>query len=411
MNILYIDHYAGSMSMGMEFRPYYMAREWKKLGHNVRIIAADYSHVRTLQPVLPVNYYKTEVDGVSFQFIKAGRYEGNGAKRAISMFRFVGSLWGHAGALVKDFQPDIVISSSTYPLDSYAANRIARIARAKYIHEAHDVWPLTLIELGGMNPHHPFVVLLDIAERYAYRNAEKVVSILPGVLPHMMEQGLGNKEKFIYIPNGIVAEDWRDSEELGPEYESLFGKLRRQGKFIVLYLGGHALSNALDQLLDAAKIVDSTAFVLVGKGIEKKRLQKRVQDEKIYNVYFLPPVSKIQVPAILKETDALYVGAAHSTLYRFGVSMNKVYDYMMSGKPILNGVVASNNEVDEAGCGISFDSSYAEQIAEAIGQLVSMDKNERIAMGLKGIKWVKENCDYIVLAMRFINCMVDEKND
>ena len=50
MNILYIDHYAGSLSMGMEFRPYYLAREWKKLGHTVRIIGADYSHLRKNNP-------------------------------------------------------------------------------------------------------------------------------------------------------------------------------------------------------------------------------------------------------------------------------------------------------------------------------------------------------------------------
>ena len=37
MNILYIDHYAGSPEMGMEFRPYYFAREWEKLGHGVRV--------------------------------------------------------------------------------------------------------------------------------------------------------------------------------------------------------------------------------------------------------------------------------------------------------------------------------------------------------------------------------------
>ena len=38
MNILYLEHYAGSPEMGMEFRPYYLAREWVKMGHKVIII-------------------------------------------------------------------------------------------------------------------------------------------------------------------------------------------------------------------------------------------------------------------------------------------------------------------------------------------------------------------------------------
>ena len=405
MNILYIEHYAGSISMGMEFRPYYMAREWQKAGHQVRIMAADYSHLRTKQPELTGNFCKTQIDGVDFQIIKTGAYEGNGAKRALTMFRFTGSLWLHAGRLVREFKPDAVITSSTYPLDAYAGYRIARKAKARYIHEAHDVWPETLIEHGGMSRSHPFIRLLDRAEKYAYRKADKVVSLLPGVLPHMMEQGMQTEDKFEYIPNGVVMDDWKNAAEPGNEHKELFSRLHSEGKFIVEYLGGHALSNALDQLLDAAKIAKDAAFVLVGKGVEKERLQKRAVDEEIDNLYFLPPVPKNQVPTVLQEADALYIGAAHSPLYKFGVSMNKLYDYMMSGKPVLNGVVASNNEVEEAKCGLSFDSSNPEEIAEAVTQMKKLTQEERNRLGQNGRQWVTENCDYTKLAGRFLEIM------
>ena len=405
MNILYIEHYAGSISMGMEFRPYYMAREWQKAGHQVRIMAADYSHLRTKQPEITGNFCKTQIDGVNYQIIKTGTYEGNSAKRALTMFRFTGSLWLHAGRLVREFKPDAVITSSTYPLDAYAGYRIARKAKARYIHEAHDVWPETLIELGGISRSHPFIRLLDHAEKYAYRKADKVVSLLPGVLPHMLEQGMQSENKFEYIPNGIVMDDWKNAAEPGNEHKELFSRLHSEGKFVVEYLGGHALSNALDQLLDAAKITKDTAFVLVGKGVEKARLQKRAIDEGINNIYFLPPVPKNQVPKVLREADALYIGAAHSPLYRFGVSMNKLYDYMMSGKPVLNGVVASNNEVEEAKCGLSFDSSTPEEIAEAVIKMKNFTQEERNRLGQNGKKWVTENCDYIKLAERFLAIM------
>ncbi len=403
MNILYIDHYAGSVSMGMEFRLYYMAREWQKLGHKVWIAAADYSHVRRKQPDVSDCYSLKNIDGVEFLIIKAGHYEGNGAKRAISIFRFVRRLWLYAGHIARELKPDIVISSSTYPLDCYAAIHIAKKSRGRYIHEAHDIWPLTLIELGGMSRKHPFVVLLDHAEKHAYKRSEKVISLLPDVLPHMLEQGLQSEEKLICIPNGVVMEDWENAEEIGKEHKELFDKLHSDGWFIVEYLGGHALSNALDQLLDAAKMADDTAFVLIGKGVEKERLQKRAIDEQIKNVWFLPPIPKKQVPNALREADALYIGAEHSPLYRFGVSMNKVYDYMMSGKPVLNGVVASNNEVEEAGCGLSFDSSKPEEITAAVRQMKDMTGEEREEMGWRGSAWVRENRDYKKLAKQFLD--------
>ena len=50
MRILLVNHYAGSPAHGMEFRPYYLAREWVRAGHEVLIVAASYSHVRAVQP-------------------------------------------------------------------------------------------------------------------------------------------------------------------------------------------------------------------------------------------------------------------------------------------------------------------------------------------------------------------------
>lgn len=169
MNILYINHYAGSIYHGMEFRPYYLAREWVRSGHRVRIIGADFSHLRTVNPVVTNDFEIENIDGIEYQWVKAGDYEGNGIARALTMVRFVGKLWLRAKKISEDFQPDNVISSSTYPLDTFAAQKIAGIAGAKYIHEGHDLWPLTLVELGGMSKYHSFCQLLGLAERSAYR--------------------------------------------------------------------------------------------------------------------------------------------------------------------------------------------------------------------------------------------------
>ena len=50
MNILLINHYAGLPQYGMEYRPYYLAREWSKMGHNGAIVAASFSHLKSKQP-------------------------------------------------------------------------------------------------------------------------------------------------------------------------------------------------------------------------------------------------------------------------------------------------------------------------------------------------------------------------
>ena len=406
MNILYINHYAGSLEMGMEFRPYYFAKEWQKMGHKVRIVAADYSHLRRQNPQVSKDFEIQNIDGIDYQWIKSKTYSGNGIKRALTMFSFVSKLKGHAKKIVKEFKPDVVITSSTYPLDCKAGIKISKLANCKYVHEVHDIWPLTLTEIGGMGKHNPFVMLLASAEKKAYKKADEIVCLLPYTNEHIKELGMDMDYKYTHIPNGISLDDWNDSEELPEEHRQLFDKLHKEKKFIVEYVGGHALSNYLDVLIDAAiktREEKDIAYVLVGKGVEKERLVKRAEEEKLDNVFFLSPVNKKCVPNALKEGDALFVAAAKSSLYRYGISMNKIYDYMMAGKPILYGIEAKNNDILEAKCGVTFEPDNLETFINAIHELKNMNKSELEKMGNNGHKWVLENCEYSILANKFLS--------
>lgn len=420
MNILYIDHYAGGLPFGMEFRPYYLAREWIKKGHKVRVIGGDYSHLRTTNPEVKEDFQIDNIDGIEYQWIKSGRYKGNGSARAFSVFRFCWKLYFNAAKLAEEFKPDLVISSSTYPLDTYGAQKIVWYANqkrrkgdkplCKYVHEGHDLWPLTLIEIGGMSKFHPFVMLLDWAESEAYRKAGMVVSVLPGILPHLREKGFDEKtQKFLPLPNGIALEDWQNCQPLNYDVANQLKKLRNDGKFIVCYLGGHAISNSLDVFVESARLSkdEDVSFVLIGKGIEKERLQKKAKG--LDNILFLPAIPKSQVPEALSYADVMYVGAKPCSIYRYGVSMNKMYDYMMAGKPIINGVKASNDDVAEAGCGITIEPESPEAIIDAVNKLKNMDSTAREKMGLNGKKWVLNHADYAVLADSFLS-KLDETN-
>ena len=139
MNILLINHYAGSLVHGMEYRPYYLAREWVRLGHSVTIAAASVSHVRTVSPSIQGFMTREILDGISYLWLKTPAYDGNGFLRAINIFSFVGQLLLHSNKIAKTVQPGVVIASSTYPLDIVAACAIARRSGARVIFEVHDL--------------------------------------------------------------------------------------------------------------------------------------------------------------------------------------------------------------------------------------------------------------------------------
>lgn len=404
MNILYLDHYAGSADMGMEFRPYYLSKEWTKMGHKVTIVAGDFSHLRRKNPTVEKDFQTEMIDGIEYVWIKTGEYSGNGGKRAMTMLRYVRKLFFKAGKIAKTWKPDMVIASSTYPLDTYAARKIAKKAKAKYIHEVHDMWPATLYEVGGMSKKHPFVVMMQIAENSAYKHCDRCVALLPYSKDYMVEHGLA-PEKFQNIQNGVVVEEWEGSEKIPKEHEDFFEA--HKDNFIVGYFGGHALSNALDKCLDVAKAFlekndEKTIFVFVGDGVEKKGLMERAEKEGIRNAFFLPPVKKTAVPDLVSHFGCSYMTGMPSPLYRFGLCLNKMYDSMMAAKPVICAFDAPDTLVRIYDCGYQCDPSNKEEVVEAITKLETMDPKDREEMGNRGKKAILSHFTYKQLAEDFI---------
>jgi len=407
VNILLINHYAGSTRYGMEYRPFYMAREWVNLGHRVTIVGGSYSHVRTLQPETVGSVTEENVEGIRFVWLKTSKYSGNGIRRVLNMFSFITRLWRHRKRIVGEHPPAAVIASSTYPLDIFPARWIAKTYRARLLFEVHDLWPLTPIQVGGMSPRHPFVMLLQVAENYAYRRSDRVISMLPNAREYMCEHGLA-EEKFIHIPNGVNPSEWEGTpRQLPPQHAECLHALRDGGRFIVGYVGGHQPSNALETILDAAELLRDSpvAFVLIGQGSRKEQLQHRAVERNLHNVVFLPPIHKASVPTALAAMDVLYLGLKNQPIFRYGISPNKLMDYLMSAKPVIHAVSSGNDLVAESGCGISCPGEDAHAVSIAVLRLINFSAVERAAMGVRGREYILRNHLYSHLARRFLEAM------
>lgn len=402
MNILMISHYAGAPQYGMEFRSYYMAREWVRMGHRVTVVGAAFSHLRKVQP--PVGHETLE--GINYLWLPTTHYEGNGIKRVLSMFQFCCQVYKHSRELI-DFKPDIVIASSVYTFDLYPCRHIARRTGAKLVYEVHDLWPLSVITIGGYSRKHPFILMLQHCENYAYRHCDMVVSILDKAFPHMQRHGL-SEDRFCCVPNGYLREEWEniDNISIPKEHEELLTRLHQEGKIIVGFAGGHTQSTAMDVLLDAAGLLkerSNLAFVLVGNGPQKAELVTKAQSENLSNVFFLPPIDKNCIPKLLQQFDICYAGGIHSTLHRYGTSFNKIIDYMLAAKPIVKSVDEPGSEVERVGCGIQVEAENASQVRDAIVALANMSEEERKDMGAKGLKYATENLEYHALSQQFID--------
>ena len=403
MNIVYIEHYAGSPEMGMEFRPYYLAREWIKMGHRVDMFAADYSHLRNKNPQIKNDFEEENVDGIVYHWIHTSEYKGNGLKRAKTMAQFVGKLCRNARWIAEKFEPDVIITSSTYPLDTYVGQRIKRFRpHAKLIHEIHDMWPAVLTEVNGMSKYNPFVVAMQIAENSFCKNSDYVVSLPPCSKEYLIKHGM-KAEKFLDVANGINVEDWENTEPLNHETNEILEQLRKENKFIICFFGSITNYYALPELVKAVQKLDNPqiSVVFIGEGSFKNDLIKLVKSKNKDSFLFLGRIPKRQVPEMLKKVDVLYVGGTENTVFKYGICMNKLFDSMMSGKPILYAVDAPNNYIVDYNCGVSVEAGNVEQLASGINELINMSEQERAILGMNGHKAVMQYFTYPILAKKF----------
>lgn len=405
MNILYINHYAGGPQWGMEFRPYYLAREWVRLGHRVTMVAASQSHVRAVQPKVMGRFTREQVDGIDYVWCDTPAYRGNGVGRVLNIVTFLWRLRQWRQWL--RHRPDVVIASSTYPADIAAARRIARKHGAVLVWEVHDLWPLSPIELSGMSRWHPFIIWMQHAEDLACRVADVVVSMLPCADQHLLAHGM-TADKFVCVPNGIDPQEWQiEPAPVEPNISQFIEAQRALGRLIVGYAGSHGTPNALDTLLEAAHLLKDAnlAFVLVGDGHEKAALQARARELGLENLAMFAPIPKRQIPGFLSAIDIAYIGWQRVPIYRFGIAPNKLMDYMMAGCAVLHSVEAGNDPVAEAGCGLTVSPADPQAVADGLLQLAQLTPADRAAMGLRGQNFVRENHVYPVLARRFIDAM------
>jgi glycosyltransferase involved in cell wall biosynthesis len=404
--ILLINQYAGSPRDGMEFRPHALAREWQAAGHDVLIVAGSPSHVRARNPELAHRVSREVVDGVEFEWLRLPRYDGNGARRAANVVAFGSYLRTRSRALADEFRPDVVIASSTHPLDIYGARAAARRSGAHLVFEVHDLWPLTPIELGGMSPAHPFIRLMARAERDACASADTVVSILPAADRHLVTRGMP-PERYVHVPNGISIAEADAGEPLPDEQAELVRSLRADGRFLVGYAGGIGLVNAIDDLLAAATLLQAApvTFLIWGDGPERPALERQAAEAGLTHVRFLGRIPKQSVRDALASCDALYLGWKRSSVYRFGVSPNKLFDYMAAARPIVHATSSPLDPVAECGCGVSVEAEDPAALARAIEQIASLPAAERVELGARGRRQAEEQHDYPILAARLLDAV------
>jgi glycosyltransferase involved in cell wall biosynthesis len=396
-----VNQYAGSPRHGMEYRHYHLARALTEQGHSVVVVSGSRSHLFTRPPQVRRRFTIEVIDGVTYCWVPVPRYQ-----RAISVGRVL-NMAAFALQLVRlpvDRLPApdaiLVSSPSLFPLP--VAARWARRFGARLVFEVRDIWPLTLRELGGFSERHPLVAVMQRFEDFGYRRADAVVSVLPAAAEHMVSRGM-DRRKFHYLPNGIDLAAARADGAAPAVREAI-----RPDRFTVGFVGTLGRANVLETLVDAARLLDpaEAQVVIVGQGAEREQLVARAAG--LPNVAFVGPIAKDEVAAAVELFDACYVGYRRSSLYRFGVSPNKLYEYMAASRPILFAADAANQPVAEADCGRTVAPEDPAALTAAIRSLAAAPAAERARLGANARAYVEQRHDYGRLARELAGILLGD---
>lgn len=298
---------------------------------------------------------------------------------------------------------DVVYASSPHLLAGLTGWGLARIRRARFVLEVRDLWPRVLVEMGQLQERSLLYRTLCRLADSLYRRADVVVVMAKGVEACLADDGV-DPSRLRFIPNGADPEDFTPAEGRDA--------LRRQfglDGVVVVYAGAHGPANGLDAVLDAARELRSelpdVRFLLVGDGVAKKELVTRARDEGLDNVEFRPPVPKTQMRKLLAAADVGLHVLADVSLFRFGVSPNKLFDYMAAGLPVITntgGEVAAL--VEEAGAGLAVAPGG---IADGVRTIVGAGPDGMAAWGRAARAFVARHHSRSSLAEQLAN-LLDE---
>jgi glycosyltransferase involved in cell wall biosynthesis len=294
-------------------------------------------------------------------------------------------------------RPDTIVVSSPSLFPFLPAERLACRFDARLLLEVRDIWPLSLEELTGMPHRHPLLTAMRWVERRAYRTADAIVSVLPNGADHLVANG-AREGTITVIPNGVALEPTVGGAAAVP---ARVAEIARQHAFNLGFVGTLGLANAIDALIAAADRLkdEDIGFLIVGHGPAASELEALAAH--LPNVTFLGAVPKADVPATLGAFDVCYVGYHRSPLYRFGISPNKVFDYMSAARPVVLAAEAANDPVSDGGCGVTVPPDDPAALAEAILRIRAMSAPERERLGSSGRAFVEREHSYASLAGKY----------
>ena len=406
-----LNHYAAPPNDPAGVRHYTLARAVVERGASATVFAAGFRHGIGDDRLSGTSLVRSEsYDGVQFVWVRTVSYRDNTWLRMLNMVSYsVMAVFAQIGRR----SPTVVVGSSVHPFAALAGWFIARLRGATFIFEVRDIWPQTLVDIGAMADNSSVARLLYALEAFLTRRADTVISLLPGLGDYLESRGLPSAH-VRYLPNGLDLAAFDAAIGSPPDRQddtvaSLLASIERWksgGETVFAWVGAHGRINRLGIVLEAVSIVNQSSdtaihALFVGDGPEKPALVAKAASLELGNVTFADPIPKQSVPLVLDAVDAGVIHSARMPVHRYGVSFNKLFDYMAARLPVVFAVETPYDFVEQEHAGLTVAPDEPQALAEALIDMAELGRARRLEMGQLGRAFVERQHDMAVLGETF----------
>lgn len=398
MKILYFHQHFSTPKGAAGTRSYEMARRAIAAGHEVIMVCGSYAQGQTgLEGPFRKRIRSGDVEGIRvIEFDLSYANHDGFLRRTWTFLRF--AFGAVRLALTESYD---VCFSTTTPLTAGLPGIAAKwLRRKEFVFEVRDLWPELPRAMGVIR--NPVVLsLLSLLEFVAYRSADRIVALAPGIVVGIARRGV-ERDRIALIPNGCDLTLFHTG--VAPERPPGIAP----GQLVAIFSGTHGVANGLSSVLDAAAELkrrgrSDISLVLVGSGKEKPALVDRAGRDGLDNIVFLDPVPKFRLAGMLRGADIGLQILADVPAFYFGTSPNKYFDYISAGLPVITNYPGWIAEmIERNACGIAVPPGSAGRLADAL--VVAADDREALGeMGSRSRELAEREFGRDLLADRWLD--------
>jgi glycosyltransferase involved in cell wall biosynthesis len=372
-SVLVINYANGSDVIGPNTRWFYLSKELVSNDVDITVVGSRTFHkYMKNKDEIPS---ESNEDGVKFLRLDAPTYSSSLMQiwsflvfAIMLSFRFIFNSWKY----------DVVIASS--PNLFVALPGIVHKFRykSKLIFDVRDLWPEVIIDILKKRISRFVLYPLYLLESLVVRYSDHLTSVKFGDFIYFSNRYGIPSDKFSYAPNGTI--DFMDGEHV---MQKNSGK-NEAGIVRIGYAGSLGNYYDLMPLLQAAISLDDPRLelIILGNGPQRSSLQKLADKHPHMNIIFKKFVAKKNLPNELAAFDFAFLPLKQLGCNKYGISCNKLYDYMSMSLPIISFNDCQFDPVVEYSLGFKVASYQVADLIDVLKNVLDMssDSYHEIAM-------------------------------